>query len=57
MKLTGSDGNPFQVLGKVIQAMRRAKVSQEEIDQFKQEAMSGDYDHLLRTCIKWVEVT
>jgi hypothetical protein len=24
--------------------------------QFQTEATSGDYDHLLRTCMKWVEV-
>jgi len=26
------------------------------VDDFRIEAMSGDYNHLLQTCMKWVEV-
>jgi hypothetical protein len=37
--------------------MRTARLPDEEIRQFQSEAMSGDYDHLLQTCMKWVEVT
>jgi hypothetical protein len=56
VKLVGGDGNAFAIIGGVIQAMRSAKLPDDEIKQFRDEAMSGDYDHLLRTCIKWVEV-
>jgi len=56
VKLVGSDGNAFAVLGKVSGAMRRANVPKEEIDAFQKEATSGDYDHLLVTCMKWVDV-
>lgn len=57
VRLTGSDGNAFMVLGKVGGAMRRAGVPNAEIERFHTEATSGDYDHLLRTCMAWVNVS
>jgi hypothetical protein len=36
--------------------MKKAKLQQSEIDEFNKEAMSGDYDNLLRTCMKWFDV-
>jgi hypothetical protein len=56
VQLTGNDGNAYAVLGNVKRALRRAKVDSHEIELFMQEAMSGDYDHLLQTCCKWVTV-
>ena len=57
VELTGSDGNAFAVVAKVMHALRRNGVSIEERDEFVDEAMSGDYDHLLRTAMAWVEVS
>lgn len=54
--LSDDDGNAFVVIGKVAKAMRRAGVSDKEIDAFRKEATSGDYDHLLNTCMAWVNV-
>jgi len=54
VQLTGEDGNAFFILGKMIKAMRRAGVSDEEIRLFQKEATEGDYDHLLATCMSWV---
>jgi hypothetical protein len=31
-------------------------VLKEEVDAFYQEAMSGDYDQLVQTAARWVEV-
>ena len=56
VELTGHDGNAFSIIGQVAQELRRNRVPAEEIDAFRKEAMSGDYDHLLRTCMRWVEV-
>lgn len=56
VKLVGEDGNAYAILGRVRQALQRGKVPKEEIDLFLQEAMSGDYDELLQTCLKWVDV-
>jgi hypothetical protein len=56
-KLTGEDGNSYAILGAVRRAMKKAGVSVEEIEEFTEEATSGDRDHLLQTCIKWVTVS
>lgn len=56
VKLIGENGNAFAILNSVTKALKRAGVSVEEIAQFKSEAMSGDYNNLLRVCMDWVEV-
>ena len=57
VQLTGVDGNAFVVMGAVRKALKRAGVSGDEIESFTAEATSGNYDHLLQTCVKWVEVS
>ena len=57
VQLTGVDGNAFSLMGVVAKGLRRAGVSFDEIDEFRKEAMSGDYDNVLRTCMSWVSVT
>lgn len=56
VKLVGSDGNAWAVLGKMTGALRKAGIDQAEIKAFVEEAVGGDYDHLLRTCMEWVDV-
>lgn len=56
VQLTGQDGNGFGIVCKVKMALKRSGVSVEEQDEFFDEATSGDYDHLLQTCMKWVSV-
>jgi hypothetical protein len=56
VQLSGEDGNAFAILGAVTKALRKAGVSLEESTAFSKEAMSGDYDDLLATCMKWVDV-
>ena len=56
VKLVGEDGNAFAIIGKVRQALRRNRVDETEVEAFTEEAKSGDYDHLLRTAMRWVEV-
>ncbi|NLS76758.1 MAG: hypothetical protein GXY76_05795 [Chloroflexi bacterium] len=55
VKLVGEDGNAFAILGRVSKALRRGGIEKTEIDAFLQEAMSGDYDHLLWTVMEWVD--
>ena len=55
--LTGEDGNAFNLIGIVKRALDRAAVDRAEIETFVSEAMSGDYDNLLATCMRWVEVS
>ena len=56
VQLTGEDGNAFFIIGRIRQALRRHGVPQEEIEEFCEEAMSGDYNHVLNTAMRWVEV-
>ncbi len=56
VKLSGTDGNGMAILSKVAMALRRNEIDREEINAFMTEAMDGDYDHLLRTCMAWVDV-
>lgn len=57
VRLTGKDGNAFAIMGEVSAALRKGGVSAEEIKQYTDESMSGDYDNLLRTAMKWVVVS
>jgi len=57
VKLIGGSGNAFAILGAVSNALRRAGVSQEERAAFTREATSVDYNQLLATAMKWVEVS
>ena len=56
VELVGQNGNAFNILGICLRAMRRAGLSKEEQDAFQAEATSGNYDHLLATCMKWFNV-
>lgn len=56
VELVGQNGNAFVILGSVIEALRRGGVAEKAIHKFEEEATSGDYDHLLQTCTKWVNV-
>lgn len=56
VELVGQNGNAFHILGICLRAMRRAGLSKEEQDAFHAEATSGNYDHLLATCMKWFNV-
>ena len=55
-QLSGNDGNAFAILGAVQKALKKADVPADEIQVFWTEATSGDYNHLLATAMRWVEV-
>ena len=56
VQLTGNDGNAFAVMGAVTKAMHLAGVGKDDIDAYRTEAMSGDYDNLLRVTMETVDV-
>jgi len=56
VELVGQDGNAMSIIAKVSSALKRNDVPTEEITAYQNEAMSGDYDHLLRTTMSWVKV-
>ena len=56
VKLIGQDGNAFSIMGHVKQALIRAGADKEYVDQYINEATSGDYDHLLAVSMEYVNV-
>jgi hypothetical protein len=53
VRLDGA-GNDFRIIDHVTKALRKAGVPAQEIEQFCDEAMSGDDCDLLRICGQWV---
>jgi hypothetical protein len=56
VELVGHDGNAFSIMGRVTRALRKAGATREQIDEYTQKAMSGDYDNLLRVTMETVNV-
>ena len=56
VQLVRLDGNAFAIISRVTRAMRRAGIKKPELDAFVKEACAGNYDHLLKTVMKTVEV-
>ena len=57
VSLSGEDGNAVAMVTRVVLAMRDDGVGRDEADRFRDEALSGDYDHVLDTIEKWVSVS
>lgn len=57
VKLIGRDSNAFAILGAVRRAMRKAGLSTEQFEEYQKEATAGNYDHLLATTMRYVEVS
>jgi len=57
VQLSGKDGNGFAIACTVRTALKRGGASAEDQAEFFDEALSGNYDHLLQTCMKWVSVS
>lgn len=57
VKLVGMDGNAFVLLGKCQSAARKAGWKKETTKSVMDEAMAGDYNHLLATLMKYFNVS
>lgn len=55
VQLTGEDGNAFAILGRVRRAIIKSN-RPELAETFMSEATAGDYNHLLITCMRYVNV-
>lgn len=55
VRLVGEDGNAFAIMGRVTSAMRKSGCTKEQIDEYRESAMSGDYDNLLRVTMETVD--
>ena len=54
--LENVDGNAMSIIAKVARGLSRAGVPAAEITEFKREATSGDFDNVIQTAMRWVEV-
>lgn len=56
VRLIGTDGNAFAIMGKVMRALKEAGYDKEFIERYQQEAMSGDYTNLLAVTMNYVNI-
>jgi hypothetical protein len=56
VKLIGRDSNALAVVAAVSRALEQAGVRQEEIANFYDEALSGGYNRVLQTALRWITV-
>jgi len=56
VKLVGEDGNAFSIMGRVRTALKKAEWTEEEITEFMDDMMSGDYDNLICVVSQTCEV-
>ena len=56
LKLSGSEGNAFLLIGLANKAAKKAGWSKERTDAVLAEARNGDYDHLLATLMEHFDV-
>ncbi len=55
LKLVGTDGNAFAVMGAARYALRKHGRN-DLVEEFLEECTTGDYNHLLATCMEWFDV-
>ena len=56
LKLVGSDGNAFAVLGAARKAGRKAGWLPEKLKEYTDAATAGDYNNLLAVTMEWFNV-
>ena len=49
------DGNAFAILARCARAGRRAGLDRSELEKFRKEATSSDYDLLIQTVLRWFD--
>lgn len=57
VQLSNTDGNAFSIMSRVARALRKAGATDDQLDEYLNESRSGDYDHLLQTAMRWVQVS
>jgi hypothetical protein len=55
IQLVGQDGNAYSILGRCTDALKRNGL-RDQVEAFRKEATSGDYDNVLRTVMAWFSV-
>lgn len=55
LQLTEQDGNAWAIIGRASKLMQDNDIEKSTIQQFTEEATSGDYEHLIKTCVNWFD--
>lgn len=50
------DGNAYAIMGAAQRILKKAGATPEELSQYLEESMSGDYENLVATVGKWLVV-
>ena len=53
--LVGEDGNAFAIMARCTQALKQNGLS-DQVQAFRSEATSGDYNNVLMTVLSWFSV-
>lgn len=56
LKLVGTDGNAFAILGAALRAARKAGWTKAQQELYTDRAMSGDHDNLLAVTLEFFDV-
>lgn len=56
LNMSQVDGNAYAIMGAVRRLLKRHGVSQDTVDEFTKEAKNGDYDHMIQTCMRWINL-
>jgi hypothetical protein len=56
LDLVGVDSNAFAIMGAAIRALKAAGNGPDVVKQYQAEAMSGDYDNLIRVTLEYTRL-
>jgi hypothetical protein len=56
INLSVIDGNAYAIMGAAQRILKQAGATPEELSQYLEESMSGDYKNLIETVGKWLVV-
>ena len=54
LDITGKDGNAFVIMGVVLDCLRQAGYSKNELDKIRDDMISGDYENLCNIAQKYI---
>lgn len=57
VELTGIDGNTGSIMAAVSRGLKRNGVSYDQVEKMREEMLSGDYNNVIQTAMRWVCVS
>lgn len=55
VQLSGEDGNAFAIIARCCNAARRVGLRRSDLDAFRREATSGNYDNVITAAMRWFD--